>query len=294
LGVDVLIGQNFTELFDVEYRKTGNILTFNDRGASVNTLTTAEVNVGIEGSEAIADLLDVLDEFPECKAGNVSEMGVTTLAEMCITLTSDKPINHRPRSFSDCERNEIRQIVADLLANGIIRESQSAYASRVILTTKKSGEKRLCVDYRDLNKIKVPDQYPTPLIEDHIKRLAGFKYFTSLHLFSGYFHIPMNEDSIQYTAFISQDGHYEYLRCPFGLTNAPAVFQRMINTALSQLRFNKVLVYLDDILIPANTPEECNETLREVLKIFRDQRLTVRLSKCFFLQKNRMCRKDAR
>jgi hypothetical protein len=75
LGVDVLIGQNFTELFDVEYRKTGNILTFNDRGASVNTLTTAEVNVGIEGSEAIADLLDVLDEFPECKAGNVSEMG---------------------------------------------------------------------------------------------------------------------------------------------------------------------------------------------------------------------------
>jgi hypothetical protein len=136
LGVDVLIGQNFTELFDVEYRKTGNILTVNDRGASVNTLMTAEVNVGIEDSEAIADLLDVLDEFPECKAGNLSEMGVTTLAEMCITLTSDKPINHRPRSFSNCERNEVRQVVADLLANGLIRESQSAYASRVILTTK--------------------------------------------------------------------------------------------------------------------------------------------------------------
>jgi hypothetical protein len=189
LGVDVLIGQNFSELFDVEYRKTGNILTVNDRAASVNTLTTAEVNVGIEDSEAIADLLDVLDEFPECKAGNLSEMGVTTLAEMCITLTSDKPINHRPQSFSNCERNEVRQVVADLLANGLIRESQSAYASRVILTTKKTGEKRLCVDYRDLNKITVPDQYPTPLIEDHIKRLAGFKYFTSLDLFSP-FNIP--------------------------------------------------------------------------------------------------------
>jgi hypothetical protein len=149
---------------------------------------------------------------------------------------------------------------------------------------KENRRKRLCVDYRDLNKITVPDQYPTPLIEDHIKRLAGFKYFTSLDLLCGYFHIPINEDSIPFTAFITQDGHYEYLGCPFDLTNAPAVFQRMINTALGQLRFNKVLRYLDHILIPANTTRECNETLREVLKIFRDHGLTMRLSKCFFLQ----------
>jgi hypothetical protein len=121
---------------------------------------------------------------------------------------------------------------------------------------KENRRKRLCIDYRDLNKITVPDQYPTPLIEDHIKRLAGFKYFTSLDLLCGYFHIPMNEDSIPFTAFITQDGHYEYLGCPFDLTNAPAVFQRMINTALGQLRFNKVLIYLDHILIPANTTRE--------------------------------------
>jgi hypothetical protein len=81
-------------------------------------LTKAEVNVRIEESDAIPDLLDVLDEFPECEAGNLFKMGVTTLAEMRITLTSERPINYRPRSFSDFERNEIRQIVDDLLANG--------------------------------------------------------------------------------------------------------------------------------------------------------------------------------
>ncbi|KAJ3654853.1 hypothetical protein Zmor_014011 [Zophobas morio] len=93
----------------------------------------------------------------------------------------------------------------------------------------------------------------------------------------------MAPESIPLTAFVTQDGHYEFLRMPFGLTNGPAVFQRMLNMALGQLRFTKVLVYLDDVLIPAHSIQESLSVLKEVLEIFKQNGLTPRLSKCFFL-----------
>jgi hypothetical protein len=105
-----------------------------------------------------------------------------------------------------------------------------------------------------------------------------------LDLFSGYHQIPVAEESIKYTAFITQDGHYEYLRMPFGLCNAPAVFQRMMNTVLGQLRFSKVSCYLDDILIPAVSVELSLEVLREVLELMKQAGLTLKLSKCFFIR----------
>lgn len=116
-----------------------------------------------------------------------------------------------------------------------------------------------------------------------MSRLAGFKLFIILDLYSGYYHIKMNPESIPLTAFVTQDGQYEFLRVPFGLTNAPAVFQRMLNSALGQLRFNKVLVYLDDILIPAKSADEALGILKEVLEIFRLHELTLNLNKCVFL-----------
>jgi hypothetical protein len=115
-------------------------------------------------------------------------------------------------------------------------------------------------------------------------RLSGFKYFSSLDLFEGYHQVPMSEESVPYTAFVTQDGQYEYLRMPFGLCNAPAVFQRMMNNVLGQHRFTKVLCYLDDLLIPATTLEESLAVLRETLEMLRTAGLTLKLSKCYFLR----------
>lgn len=157
-------------------------------------------------------------------------------------------------------------MVAELFKHGIICDSKSLYASQVLMISKKCGEKRLCVDYRALNKITELDQYPIPMLED---RLSGCKYFCSLDLASGYYQIKLDEESIPKTAFVTQDGHYEFLRVPFGLTNAPFVFQRAINKILGNLRFTKVIVYLDDILIPGKTIEETLQTLKIVLDIFR-------------------------
>lgn len=168
--------------------------------------------------------------------------------------------------------------------HNIIRESKSPYASQVLLVNKKSGEKRLCVDYRPLNKITKRDHYSLPIIEDQISRLSGYKYFTTLDMASGYYQIKMAPESIAATAFITQDGHYEFLRVPFGLCSAPAVFSRMLCTALGNLRFTKVVAYLDDILIPAKTVQESLAMLTEVLDIFKTNSLSLKLSKCFFLQ----------
>ena len=167
-------------------------------------------------------------------------------------------------------------MVDELLENGIIPESDFPYASSVLLVDKKGGDKRLCVDYRLLNKITVPDKYPLSLIEEQWKRLSDAKFFpTNRDLFSGYYQIPVSPESIPLTAFVIQDGHYEFVRVPFGLINAPAVFQRTLNLVLGQLRFTKILLYLDDILIPAATIHESLAILEEVLEIIQKNRITL-------------------
>ncbi|KAL0822205.1 hypothetical protein ABMA28_004335 [Loxostege sticticalis] len=139
--------------------------------------------------------------------------------------------------MSESEKKITREITDDLLKNGIIRHSNSPYASPALLVDKGSGGKRLCVDYRQLNKITVKEKYPMPIIEDLIDRLQGCKYFTSLDLKSGYHQIKIKPEAIPKTAFITPDGHFEYLRMPFGLSNGPSVFQRLMNTVLGSLRF---------------------------------------------------------
>ncbi|EFA12673.1 Retrovirus-related Pol polyprotein from transposon 297-like Protein [Tribolium castaneum] len=107
----------------------------------------------------------------------MSEVRNISISQMKILLTIEKPIFQRPRRFADAERAEVRKIVDKLMKQGIIRESNSPYASPVVLVTKKGGEKRLCVDYRALNKITVKDRYPLPLIKDCLHRLSGFTTF---------------------------------------------------------------------------------------------------------------------
>ncbi|KAL0852151.1 hypothetical protein ABMA28_000388 [Loxostege sticticalis] len=135
--------------------------------------------------------------------------------------------------MSESEKLATREIVDELLKNDIIQESNSPYASPVLLVDKPSGEKRMCVDYRSLNKITVKEKYPMPIVEDLIDKLKGCKYYTSLDLKSGYYQINVHKDSIAKTAFITPDGHYEFRRMPFGLCNGPSVFQRLMNTVLA-------------------------------------------------------------
>jgi hypothetical protein len=169
----------------------------------------------------------------------------------------------------------------DLLARGIIRPSKSQFGSPIVLVKKKSGEFRMAVDYRSLNKMTFRDNYAIPRIDDQIDNLRNKHYFTRLDLKDAFHHIQLKEASIPYTYFVTFMGQVEYVRLPFGLTSGPSFFMRFINTAFRELlEENKILIYLDDLLIATETVEENLEILKRVLKI---NKLELKLSKCEFL-----------
>lgn len=202
-----------------------------------------------------------------------------------LTLTNDKPFSCAPRRLSYDEKIKLRHILDDQIAKGVIRESTSEYASPIVLTKKKNGEIRMCVDFRTLNRVTIRDNFPLPLIEDQLDLLEGKKYFTTLDLKDGFFHIRMHDDSIKYTSFVTPLGQYEYVRMPFGLKGAPLKFQRYVTQIFGdQIKAGEISVYLDDFLIATETIEHHFQVLKRVFKLLVANRLELRLDKCHFFQ----------
>lgn len=222
------------------------------------------------------------DEYIDNKESNVSPL--SSKIELAISLKHDQPISYRPRRLSYSDKQKLQEILNNLLKEDIIRPSDSPYASPIVLVHKKNGELRLCVDYRELNKITIKDNFPTPLIDDHLDRLRDKQYFTCLDLRNGFHHVRVAEPSIKLTAFITPLGQFEYLRMPFGLTNAPRVFQRFIYGIFSDLiHQDKILLYIDDILIATKEIDEHLEILKEVLSRAAQYHLDFRFDKCLIL-----------
>lgn len=225
----------------------------------------------------------LLEEYKDCFSNSLKDLGFTTETEMVIHLEDSEPVVYRPYRLAFTERQHVRDMVQEMLDSGIVRESSSSFASPIVLVNKKSGEKRLCVDYRALNKKTKREHYPSPRIEDQLDLLSGSSLYISLDLASGYYQIPIAEESRDKTAFVTPDGQYEYNRMPFGLVNAPSVFQRTINKIINKSSVRSyVLVYMDDILIPAGSFNEGLLRLQEVLELLKQNGLTLKLSKCKF------------
>lgn len=203
---------------------------------------------------------------------------------MNIRLKSDTHINYRPYRLSYAETLRVRDIVKELLDKGIVRESESDYASPILLVKKKDGTDRMCVDFRKLNDATVKDRFPLPRIDDHIDRLGRNRYFTSLDMATGFHQIPMAEESVHLTGFVTPEGHYEYLKMPYGLANAPVVYQRIIAKTLREfIESGEVLVYIDDVLILSPTVEHGLVLLRKVLNTLTTAGFSINLKKCSFL-----------
>lgn len=168
------------------------------------------------------------------KPKKIQDVGV----ELNIVLKDETPVYSRARRLSETEQKILDEQIYKWLDEGIIRQSVSEYASAVVLV-KKNGTMRVCVDYRKLNDKIVRTRYPLPNMEDQIDRLRGARIFNTIDLKNGFFHVPVTKDSCKYTAFIVPNGHYEFLRMPFGLSTLPAYFQRYISAIFAKLVVGK-------------------------------------------------------
>ncbi|KAJ9528398.1 hypothetical protein QJQ45_020321 [Haematococcus lacustris] len=193
------------------------------------------------------------------------------------------PPYQRARRYSLKEMDEMRKQVAELLAKKLIEPSSSPYGAPVLFVQKRDGTLRMCIDFRALNKLTVRDRYPLPRIDDLFDRVQGKTVFSSLDLQSGYHQIRITPEDVPKTAFVTPGGQFQYKVLCFGLTNAPATFQRVMNRIFEkQLLAGTILVYLDDILVMSRSPAEHVQHLREVLQVMKDNNLYAKLSKCEF------------
>ncbi|XP_076660006.1 uncharacterized protein LOC143363281 [Halictus rubicundus] len=285
---DVIVGRNVLRYQDLQMVTDAN----GSRLQRINSppldqeRTVQCCNIVEACDEEVREPLErLLQNYQHLVSSEDTSRCVTT-GELTIRTKGEQVVSYHPYRLSYTEREKVRTIVDDLLRSKVIRESVSPFASPIILVKKKNGKDRMCVDYRALNRSTIKDRYPLPLIDDQLDRLGRGKYFTTLDMASGFHQIPIADDSIEKTAFVTPDGHYEYLRMPFGLCNAPAVFQRAINKALGNLRNTVALVYLDDILIPSQTIEEGFVNLEKVLDALSTAGFTLNIEKCSFFKKS--------
>ena len=191
-----------------------------------------------------------------------------------------KPVFCSPYRLSPKELEEAKRQIAELIARDHVAPSSSPFAAPILFVFKKGGALRMCVDYRALNKLTVKNKYPLPRIDDLLDQLQGATVFSSLDLTSGYHQIRITPEDVPKTAFNTPFGHYEFRVLSFGLTNAPATFQAVMNDIFGPYLGKFVLVYLDDILVFSKTPDEHAEHLKLVLQLLRDHLLSAKRSKC--------------
>src|ERR1044071_3829621 len=170
----------------------------------------------------------------------------------------------------------------ELTDKGFIRPSSSPWGAPVLFVKKKDGSFRMCIDYRELNKLTIKNRYPLPRIDDLFDQLQGSTCFSKIDLRSGYHQLRVHEDDVPKTAFRTRYGHYEFLVMPFGLTNAPAVFMDLMNQVCKPFLDKFVIVFIDDILIYSKTKSAHEQHLRQILSLLKNEQRYAKFSKCEF------------
>ena len=239
-------------------------------------IDTVKARPSVSDIPTVSDFLDV---FPEELPGLPPQREIEFAIDVVPGAT---PASVTPYRMAPLELKELKLQLQELLDKGFIQPSVSPWGAPMLFVKKKDGTLRLCVDYRQLNKLTVKNKYPLPRIDDLFDQLKGASIFSKIDLRSGYHQLKIKDADVHKTAFRTRYGHYEFLVMPFGLTNAPAAFMDLMNRVFRPYVDHFVVVFIDDILVYSKDRESHDTHLRVVLEILRKEQLYAKLSKCEF------------
>ncbi|GJS26861.1 putative reverse transcriptase domain-containing protein [Tanacetum coccineum] len=226
----------------------------------------ARLLMSAKANENNQEEIVVVRDFPEVFTDDLSGLPPIQEIEFRIELIPGvTSVAKSPYRLAPSELEELLGQLKELQDKGLIRPSSSPWGAPVLFVKKKDGSFRMCIDYRELNKLTIKNSYPLPRIDDLFDQLQGSQFFSKIDLRSGYHHLRVHEDDIPKTAFRTRYGHFEFIVMPFGLTNAPAVFMDLMNRVCRPYLDKFVIVFIDDILIYSKTQEEHVEHLRYVI-----------------------------
>lgn len=218
-------------------------------------------------------ITQTLRAIPEVFAHHDLDFGRTDKVKHKITLNDETAFKHRARPIHPNDIEAVRKHLRDLLDARVVRESESPFSSPIVVVRKKNGDVRLCIDYRKLKLQTVKDAYALPNLEESFSSLHGSHWFSVLDLKSGYYQIEMEEADKAKTAFVTPLGFWEFNRMPQGVTNAPSTFQRLMEKCMGDLHLKEVLFFIDDLIIFADSLEEHEQRLIQVLHRLKEYRL---------------------
>ena len=241
---------------------------------------------GLEKDSHKTALKELLMECGSAFARPGEPLGRTNKVLHSINTGTAEPVKIPYRRLPLAKKVVAEEEITKMLKEGVIVPSTSPWSSPVCMVTKKDGSIRFCIDYRKLNGLTKKNSYPLPRIDETIDSLGGNEWFCTIDLQSGYWQVGMSEGDKEKTAFSSHIGLYQYNVMPFGLCNAPATFEAMMETLLSDLLWKKCLVYLDDVIIFGKTFDECLGNLKLVLGRIMSNGLKLKPKKCSLFQKS--------
>ncbi|GJW15316.1 hypothetical protein Tco_0019449 [Tanacetum coccineum] len=241
----------------------------------------ARLLMSAKASDKKQEEIVVVRDFPEVFLDDLSGLPPIWEIEFRIELTPGAtPVAKPVYRLAPSKLEELLGQLKELEDKGFIRPSSSPWGAPVLFVKKKDGSFRMCIDYRELNKLTVKNRYPLPRIDDLFDQLQGSQFFSKIDLRSGYHQLRVHEDDIPKTAFRTRYGHFEFTVMPFGLTNAPAIFMDLMNRVCRSYLDKFMIVFIDDILIYSKTQEEHVEHLRLVLELLKREKLCTKFSKC--------------
>ncbi|GJU73744.1 putative reverse transcriptase domain-containing protein [Tanacetum coccineum] len=250
-------------------------------------VTTKETEDKSE-KKKLEDVL-IVQDFPDVFPEDLTGLPLTRQVEFQIDMIPGAaPVARAPYRLAPSEMKELSEQLKELSDKGFIRPSSSHWGASVLFVKKKDGSFRICIDYRELNKLTVKNRYPLPRIDDLFDQLQGFSVYSKIDPRSVYHQLRVREEDILKTTFQTRYGHYEFQVMPFGLTNAPMVFMDLMNRVCKPFLDKFVIVFIDDILIYSKNKKEHKEHLKEVLELPKKEKLYAKFSKCeFWIPKRR-------